>query len=91
MMIDQIFTAFGVLGGSLCVLAYFLLELGKLRDSSPAFYLINGMGAFFVIIGITHSFDGGDAGALFQETCWIAISAMGFVKAVRKKDTPPQE
>jgi hypothetical protein len=82
---DFLFTIFGVLGSVCCVGAYFLLEQGKLSAEKPTYYILNGLGASLVLIGALYSFDGGDLGAVIQELCWVAISAMGLFKILKVK------
>ena len=82
---ELLFTLFGVIGSACCVGAYFLLEQGKISAEKPTYYILNGVGAFLVLVGAFHSFDGGDLGAIIQELCWVAISAMGLFKVLKVK------
>lgn len=82
---DLLFTLFGVLGSVCCVSAYFLQEQEKISAEQPIYYILNGAGASLVLIGAIYSFDGGDLGAILQELCWAAISAMGLRKVLKGK------
>lgn len=76
----------GILGAGMCVLAYFLLERGKLSADGAHYYIINGVGAFLVLVAVVYRFDGGDMGAIVQELCWVIISLMGMVKVLKNRE-----
>ena len=82
-MIDTILSSLGVLGAVMCVLAYFLLGRGTLSAERVPYYAMNGVGAFFVLVAVLYSFDGGDMGAIVQELCWVIISLLGIFKVLR--------
>jgi hypothetical protein len=84
-MIDTILSYLGVLGAVMCVLAYFLLERGKVSAEGIPYYFMNGFGAFLVLVAVLYSFDGGDMGAIVQELCWVIISLMGMFKVLKMK------
>jgi hypothetical protein len=84
-MIETFMSWMGVLGAVLCILAYFLLERGKLSAEGMSYYIMNGAGAFLVLVGAFYSYDSGDLGAIVQEFCWVAISMVGIVKILNKK------
>ena len=85
-MTDTILSYLGVLGAVMCVLAYFLLERGKVRADGMTYYFMNGFGAFLVLVAVLYSFDGGDMGAIVQELCWVIISMMGIFKILKKRN-----
>ena len=84
-MIDTILSSLGVLGAVMCVLAYFLLERGILSSERIGYYLLNGIGAVLIMVAAFNEYDNGDLGVAVQELCWIAVSAMGIFKVLKKK------
>jgi len=82
---ESLMAFFGVFGAVLAVLAYFLLERGTLSAEGVAYYIMNAIGAVFVLIAVVYSFDGGDIGAIIQEAAWIMISLMGITTVLLKK------
>lgn len=71
----QIYEIIGVSGFILYVANYFLLTAGKLATEQPLYFILNGLAASFVLIGLTSSFN--LASALIQ-IFWIAISCWGI-------------
>jgi len=80
---DFLFTLLGIVGSVMCVGMYYLLEADYVSGESLSYYAVNGLGAFFVLLGAFYSFDGGDLGAIVQEVCWVAISLLGMAKAMK--------
>jgi hypothetical protein len=85
-LMETIFSILGVIGAGTCILAYFLLERGKLSADGMNYYVLNGIGALLVLIAAFYSYDNGDLGVAVQELCWIAVSLMGISKVLKKKD-----
>jgi hypothetical protein len=84
-MIDTILSYLGVLGAVMCILAFALLERGKLSAEGLGYYLMNGVGAVFILVAALWSYDSGDLGVAVQEFCWIAVSLMGMIRVLQKK------
>lgn len=82
---ETLFSIAGVIGAGMCVLAYFLLERGRLSADGMDYYLINGVGAALILAAAFYEYDNGDLGVAVQELCWIAVSLMGISKVVKKK------
>ena len=78
----------GIIGTVFCIAAYGLLTMEKISAHSMIFYVLNCIGAFFLLISIAHDFDWGDTGGILIEVCWIVISLLGMWKVIRspKKD-----
>ncbi len=85
-MIDTFFSLLGIVGASACVIMFFVLERQILSSRSPVFYLVNGTGAFMVLVSAAWSYDGGDTGAIIQESCWCLISLIGLAGTLNKKE-----
>jgi hypothetical protein len=82
---ETIFGIAGVIGAGMCVLAFFLLERGKLSAEGIHYYVINGVGAVLILVAAFYEYDSGDLGVAVQELCWIAVSLMGISKVFKKR------
>lgn len=82
---ETIFSIAGVIGAGMCVLAYFLLERGRLSADGTHYYIINGVGAALILAAAFYEYDNGDLGVAVQELCWIAVSLTGITKVLRKR------
>lgn len=69
----------------MCILAYFLLERGRLSADGMNYYAINGIGALLVLAAALYRYDSGDLGVAIQELCWITVSLMGISKVMKKR------
>ncbi|MEF2146237.1 MAG: hypothetical protein V3573_12395 [Desulfovibrionaceae bacterium] len=74
----------GVTGSLLIILAYFLLQLGKMRNVSPAYSLINLLGALLILYSLCFDFN---LAAAFIESVWAVISLFGLWRAFRSRRT----
>jgi hypothetical protein len=73
----------GNAGVAMMVLAYLLLQMGKLRVVDLSYSLINAMGAALVLLSLLFSFN---LSAFMVELFWLLISLFGLFKlATRKK------
>lgn len=69
--------------GVACILgAYLLLQLNRLDSSSLKFSLINGAGAAMILTSLVHDFN---LSAVVIEVFWLAISLLGVVRGLRKR------
>jgi hypothetical protein len=82
---ETLFSIAGVAGAGMCILAYFLLERGRLSADGVNYYAINGIGALLVFAAALYRYDSGDLGVAIQELCWIAVSLMGITKVLKKR------
>jgi hypothetical protein len=76
------FDAIGLLGVSLILLAYFLLQIEKLSSDQLAYPVLNLGGALFILVSLTHTFN---LASFVIEVCWIAISIYGIAKILRRR------
>jgi hypothetical protein len=72
----------GFVGVVLIVIAYLLLQLNKLPSSTPAYSLLNAMGALLVMISLVFDFN---LSAFLMEAFWFLISLFGFFRAILSK------
>ena len=78
----------GLAGAFLIVLAYFLLQAGRLDARSVAFSLVNGVGATAILFSLLFDFN---LAAFAIEFFWLAISLYGLVRAIRARNTTAGE
>jgi len=74
---EQLLELVGIVGFVFYMLAYGLLQLGKISSQCYSFTLINMLAAFLVLISLTNQFN--LASALIQVS-WIAISIVGVFR-----------
>ena len=67
----------GTAGVILIVAAYFLLQVGKMRNDALMFSVSNAVGAALIIISLLVEFN---ASAFLVEFFWLLISIVGIVR-----------
>jgi hypothetical protein len=72
----------GTLGVAVIVLAYVLLQLGRLRSEQLAYSLMNGVGAVLILVSLYYSFN---LPSFIVEFFWLLISLFGIGKYLRQK------
>lgn len=72
----------GLIGVVLIVVAYLLLQLGKLLSSAPSYSLLNAIGAFLVMASLWFDFN---LSAFLMEAFWFLISLFGLLRPVLSK------
>jgi hypothetical protein len=71
------------LGGVVaCLLAFFLLQAGKLHGNAFVYQLLNAVGAAAVVLSLLFNFN---LSAFVVETCWVAISIYGMWRGFKKR------
>jgi hypothetical protein len=73
--------ALGLLGVLLILLAYFLLQAGRMRGHSLTYQLMNAFGALLVLISLFYAFN---LSAFLMELAWLAVSIYGIAKGRKK-------
>ena len=76
------FDLVGFTGVVLIVIAYLLLQLGKLPSAAPAYSLLNAIGAFLVMVSLVFDFN---LSAFLMEAFWFLISLFGLFRAIFSK------
>jgi hypothetical protein len=71
-------TLLGIAAAILVLVAYYNLESGRFDAHDPRYYWMNAISSTCLIITIASTFDAADAGAVFMEACWLAISLKGL-------------
>lgn len=72
--------AAGVVGAALIVLAYLLLQLGRLDPRSVLYSAANALGAAAILFSLWLDFN---LGAFVIEAFWLLISLYGIGRALR--------
>ena len=67
----------GTLGVALILVAYVLLQVGKLRSDHPAFSLMNAVGAAMILVSLCFDFN---FSSFLMEFFWLVVSLFGVGK-----------
>lgn len=67
----------GLAGVLLIIIAYLLLQLGKLPSTAPSYSLLNAIGAFLVMVSLFFDFN---LSAFLMEAFWFLISLFGLLR-----------
>ena len=71
----------GTLGVMLIIVAYFLLQIGKVDGTSLKFSVANALGAGLILVSLYYEFN---LPAFIIETFWLVISMIGIVSTMRQ-------
>ncbi|HLA09647.1 MAG TPA: hypothetical protein VJ023_03455 [Pyrinomonadaceae bacterium] len=69
----------GAMGAALLVIAYLLLQLGRLDSRSLAYSLLNAVGAALIVVSLYYNFN---LAAFIIELFWVLISLLGIYRAI---------
>jgi hypothetical protein len=72
----------GTVGVAVIVLAYFLLQTGRLRSDQLAYSVMNGGGAVLILVSLYYDFN---FPSLVVEFFWLLISLYGIARYFRRK------
>jgi hypothetical protein len=72
----------GITGVVLIVIAYLLLQLGKLPSTAASYSLLNALGAGLVMVSLLFAFN---LSAFLMEAFWFLISLFGLVRSLMRK------
>ena len=79
------FTDFlGNIGVVLITIAYLLLQLNRISNSSLTYSLLNAVGATLIIISLVSNFN---LSAFIMEAIWVLISLLGLYRYFRPPAT----
>lgn len=74
----------GTVGVAVIIVAYFLLQTGRLRSEQLAYSVMNGIGAVLILISLCYTFN---FPSFVVEFFWLLISLYGMVRYLRRKST----
>ena len=72
----------GLLGVALTLVAFYLLQGGRLRGDGLSYQLMNAFGALAVLVSLLFAFN---LSAFVLEGLWLAISIYGIVRGRRAR------
>lgn len=75
----------GIAGTSMVLLAYFLLQAGKLRGNGLLYQLLNLFGAVGVLVSLYDKFN---LAVCLLMVVWIVITVYGLVRTTKGKAAP---
>ena len=82
----DLFDFAGFVGVLLIVIAYLLLQLDKLPNSSLSFSLLNAVGSLLIMVSLVFKFN---VSAFLIEVFWFLISLLGLTKwLIARKQSP---
>lgn len=71
----------GNVGVVMIIVAYFLLQIGRVSGQSPWYSVVNGVGAALVLVSLYFEFN---LSAALVETFWLIISVLGLMLSIRR-------
>jgi hypothetical protein len=78
-------TIVGLAGTLLVLLAFFLLQAGKLHGNRPIYQTMNAVGAAAIIVSLCYEFN---LASMLLEIAWLLISIYGLVRGIRGPGLP---
>ena len=76
--------ALGLLGVLLILLAYFLLQAGRVSGTGLVYQLLNLFGAGGVLVSLLGTFN---VSVFLLELTWVLISAYGIMRTLRNRSS----
>jgi len=77
-----IYDVIGLIGVSIVVYAYFLLQTEKLTIKDIKYSLMNAIGSIFIIISLLINFN---LPSLIIEGFWVLISFIGIIRHIKNR------
>ena len=81
-MIFYYYDIIGMIGVALIVIAYFLLQIGKLSIENVKFSILNIIGSSMILYSLSYNWN---LSSVIIESFWILISFIGVYKYLIKK------
>ncbi len=78
----------GIIGVVMILLAYLLLQVGRIKHNSIIYSLLNCLGALLILVSLYFEFN---LSAFILEFFWLVISLYGLVQTYRHKTSPVAE
>lgn len=76
------YDAIGLMGVTLIVSCYFLIQIGKINAVQPIYSILNMIGSILIIISLYSNFN---LPSFIIEAFWILISIVGLIRALKHK------
>ena len=81
-LVQNLLALVGVAGFVFYMLAYALLQLGKISGQGYCYVILNMLAAILVLISLIHQFN---LASLLIQLSWIMISLIGLARISRKR------
>jgi hypothetical protein len=72
----------GLLGVAMTLIAFYLLQAGRMRGDGLGYQLMNALGAFAVLLSLLYAFN---LSAFVLEGLWLGISIYGIARGRRMR------
>lgn len=72
----------GNIGAACIVIAFFLIQTGKVKATDIRYSLINGIGACLIIVSLLYNFN---LSSFMIEVFWISISLIGIYNWIKER------
>jgi multidrug transporter EmrE-like cation transporter len=72
----------GIVGAIILMIAFLLLQLGRLSSNAVAYSVLNAVGASLIVFSLLFNFN---LSAFIIEVFWIAISLVGLFRVLRTR------
>lgn len=69
----------GTTGAAIILFTYFLLQLQRISSHALSYSLLNGLGAFLILVSLSVEFN---LSAFVVEAFWLLISIVGIVRCL---------
>ncbi len=79
---DYLYNAIGLIGVTMMLIVFFLLQNGNISYDKMAYQLCNLIGALMVIFSLTRFWN---LSSFVIEAFWVLISAWGLFKIIKKR------
>ena len=76
----------GMLGTLMVLVAFFLLQAGRISGTGLVYQLLNLFGAGGVLVSVLGQFN---VSVFFLELAWMLISVYGIARSFKARRTPP--
>ncbi len=77
----MLFDAIGMLGVSMILMTYALVQLDRMNVRNIGYSLVNALGAGLILVSLTVDFN---LSAFVIESCWLLISVVGIYASFMK-------
>ena len=72
----------GMVGVGLILVAYALLQAGRVRGDALSYQLLNLVGALAVLVSLRYEFN---LSAVLMESAWVLVSLYGIARGMRAR------
>ena len=80
----MIYDIIGILGVIMILIAYALVQLGKLHVKDLSYSILNAIGDFLILISLLIDFN---LSAFLMEFFWLIFSILGIYTYIKNKNT----